>query len=69
MKVITATIKLEVPNSVAKRAEKYGLSIYRKNGKYRAKVEGYEVNTNKSAIDINVDTKNGKQGHENDEIS
>ena len=59
MKKVKAIIELEVPNSIAKRAEKAGLTIYMKDGKLCAKIDQYEVSPRKSTIEINITTRNG----------
>lgn len=59
MKTIKAELELEVPNSVAKRAEKTGIVIFKDGTKYRAKIEQYEVEDRKTRIDLKVTTKNG----------
>lgn len=59
MKHLSAKIELQLPNSVAKRAERKGIVIYKEDGKFHAKISEYEVDNRKAEIDINI-TNNGE---------
>jgi hypothetical protein len=62
MKRIKASIELEVPNSIAKRAARVGFVIYKDGNKYCAKIDQYDVDPRKSTIDVDIAAKNGKKG-------
>lgn len=62
MKLIRASVELVVPNSVAKRAERMGIVVFKDGTGYRAKVEEYMIDRNKSDISFEVMNKNGNGG-------
>ena len=62
MKLIKINIELVVPNSVARRAERVGVVVFKDGTRYCAKVEEYVIDKKKSSISFEVTNKNGNGG-------